>query len=51
MATTHQTALESKHATLDRRLAEETARPQPDSVRIASLKKQKLRLKEEIATL
>ncbi|WP_174293364.1 YdcH family protein [Sphingomonas bacterium] len=51
MATTHQTALETKHSLLDRRIADETARPQPDSVRIASLKKQKLRLKEEIATL
>ena len=51
MATTHQTALETKHATLDRRIAEETVRPQPDTVLIAELKKQKLRLKEEIATL
>ena len=51
MATTHQTALESKHATLDRRIADETGRPQPDTVLIADLKKQKLRLKEEIATL
>ena len=50
MATTHQTALETKHATLDRRIAEETGRPQPDTFRIADLKKQKLLLKEEIAT-
>ena len=49
MQSTHQTALEQKHATLDRRLAEETHRPLPDTTVIAALKKQKLRLKEEIA--
>ena len=51
MQTSHQNALEAKHATLDRRIAQETARPQPDSAMIADLKKQKLRLKEEIASL
>lgn len=51
MASTHQTALQSKHAVLDRRLAEETARPMPDTMVLADLKKQKLRLKEELATL
>ena len=51
MATTHQTALESKHATLDRYLSEEAGRPFPDSLRLADLKKQKLRLKETLATL
>lgn len=49
MQTTHQTALEAKHATLDQRIAEETHRPRPDDVLIAGLKKQKLRVKEEIA--
>ena len=49
MASTHQAALETKHATLDKRLAEESLRPQPDSTTIADLKKQKLKLKEEIA--
>lgn len=49
MQTTHQTALESKHATLDRRIAEESHRPLPDAMMIASLKKQKLRLKEELS--
>ncbi|WP_174280582.1 DUF465 domain-containing protein [Sphingomonas bacterium] len=48
MASTHQAALETKHATLDRRLAEESARPHPDSTLVADLKKQKLKLKEEI---
>lgn len=51
MATTHQTALETKHATLDRQIADESHRPQPDSVLIADLKKRKLRLKEEISLL
>ncbi|SFP63177.1 YdcH family protein [Sphingomonas rubra] len=50
MQSTHQTALEQKHATLDRRLADEAHRPLPDSVLMADLKKQKLRLKEEIAS-
>jgi hypothetical protein len=48
MHTTHQTALETKHAGLDRRIAEESRRPMPDALVIAELKKQKLRLKEEI---
>lgn len=49
MASTHHTALQSKHAVLDRRLAEEEARPMPDTMVISDLKKQKLRLKEELA--
>lgn len=48
MHASHQTALETKHAGLDRRIAEEHGRPQPDEMLIASLKKQKLRLKEEM---
>ena len=48
MHTTHQTALATKHATLDRRIAEETHRPIPDGLILADLKKQKLRLKEEL---
>lgn len=50
MHTTHRSALEAKHAGLDRRIAEETRRPSPDQTRLHDLKKQKLRLKEEIAT-
>ncbi|WP_445192872.1 YdcH family protein [Sphingomonas sp. Tas61C01] len=48
MQTTHQTALATKHATLDRRIVEETHRPKPDDLILADLKKQKLRLKEEL---
>ncbi len=51
MQTTHRTALETKHAVLDQRIAAETHRPLPDAAILASLKKQKLRLKEEIVSL
>ena len=51
MASTHQTALETKHAGLDRRIAEEAGRPMPDNIVIADLKKQKLKLKEELNEL
>lgn len=51
MQTTHQSALETKHAALDRRIAEETHRPLPDANILADLKKKKLRIKEEIASL
>jgi hypothetical protein len=51
MHTTHHAALEQKHATLDRRIAEETARPVPDATVLHGLKKQKLKIKEEMSTL
>jgi len=51
MQTTHQTALETKHAGLDKRIAAESQRPIPDALVLADLKKQKLRLKEEISSL
>ncbi len=51
MQTTHQTALETKHAMLDQRIEAETHRPLPDAAILASLKKQKLRLKEAIVSL
>lgn len=49
MQTAHRSALEAKHATLDQRIDDERHRPMPDSMLIADLKKQKLRLKEEIS--
>ena len=49
METSHVSALQAKHEGLDRRLKEEMNRPSPDSARIQTIKKQKLRLKEEIA--
>lgn len=48
MQSAHISALEAKHATLDQRITAESQRPRPDEMVIADLKKQKLRLKEEI---
>ena len=47
--TPHVSALQTKHAGLDAQLRNELARPSPDAGMIQSIKKQKLRLKEEIA--
>jgi len=51
MISTHQTALETKHATLDRKIADEENRPVPDTTVLHDLKKQKLKIKEELASL
>ena len=48
MQTAHHTALEAKHATLDRRIADEEGRPVPDTMVLADLKRRKLRVKEEL---
>lgn len=45
----HIYALQTKHAGIEARIREEMARPVPDTAMIQSLKKQKLRLKEEIS--
>lgn len=47
----HIAALQTRHAGLDARIAEEAQRPLPDASLIARLKKEKLRIKEEIAGL
>jgi len=44
-------ALKTKHAELDAAIVEENARPHPDDVEIAQLKKQKLAIKDEIANI
>ncbi|MBO3758124.1 YdcH family protein [Ciceribacter sp. L1K22] len=44
-------ALMSRHAILATKIAEEQRRPLPDTIRIQSLKRMKLRLKEQIAML
>jgi len=49
MESSHVAALQAKHTGLEQRLRDEMSRPSPDSTMIASLKKQKLRIKEEIA--
>ncbi|MFZ5792297.1 MAG: YdcH family protein [Pseudomonadota bacterium] len=52
MSTTeHVEALKAKHADLDKLIAEEEARPHPDDVRLTELKRQKLKIKDEIAIL
>ena len=47
----HLEALEAKHAALDVALEEESARPLPDQTKISELKRQKLKIKEEIAEI
>lgn len=49
MITSHITALNTKHQGLEQKLRDEMNRPVPDVVVLQSLKKQKLRIKEEIA--
>ena len=44
-------ALKNKHHSLEAAINEENSRPHPDEFEIASLKKQKLRIKDEIANL
>lgn len=51
MQSTHLSALQAKHEGLDRRISAESQRPLPDQMRIAELKKRKLRVKEEMASL
>jgi len=51
MENTHSSALLAKHAGLDARIQAERCRPAPDDVLIVSLKKQKLRIKEELTKL
>ena len=43
--------LGNRHHTLERAIEEELGRPLADSARIADLKRQKLRLKEQMETL
>ncbi len=47
----HVSALEAKHAGLEARIEEENQRPMPDAARINQLKKEKLKLKEELTGL
>ena len=44
----HLSALENKHAKLESQIAFEANRPSPDDVRLHTLKKQKLAVKEEL---
>ena len=49
MEQSHASALQLKHAGLERQLADEQNRPMPDLGTIQLLKKRKLRLKDQIA--
>ena len=49
MESSHVAALQAKHEGLERRIQEELSRPAPDSTMIQTLKKQKLRIKEELS--
>ena len=47
----HLMQLSHKHRVLDQRIAEESTRPAADEAKIAKLKLEKLKLKDEIAKL
>lgn len=47
----HLVSLKDKHASLDAQLGKEMIRPLPDTAVIARIKKEKLRLKEQITRL
>lgn len=51
MDNAHVSALQAKHSVLDRKIAAEFARPLPDMSIVATLKKQKLRVKEALTGL
>lgn len=44
-------SLKLRHTQLESELEQETHRPHPDDLHIAEIKRQKLRLKDEIANL
>ncbi|MBS3960653.1 MAG: YdcH family protein [Sandarakinorhabdus sp.] len=48
MATAHLEALNARHATIEGQIAAEMTRPKPDMVQLGRLKRQKLKLKEEM---
>ena len=48
---TYRAKLEQQHADLELQIEKENKRPQPDTILLQDLKKQKLRLKEEITRL
>jgi len=51
MVSSHANALQSKHAGLESRLRDEMSRPSPDAAAIQAIKRQKLRIKEELAEI
>ena len=51
MTTSHLSALKSRHADLDEKIANEERRPCPDAGVLAQMKKQKLKIKEEMLAI
>ncbi len=49
MESSHENALQTKHDGLERRIREEMNRPSPDGSLLQYLKRQKLRIKEELS--
>jgi hypothetical protein len=49
--TSHMDSLKAKHTDLETRIADEERRPHPDENFINDLKKQKLRIKDELSVL
>jgi len=49
MESSHLSALQMKHAGLERQISEEMNRPSPDQSMIQVLKRRKLRIKEELS--
>jgi len=51
MDASHVSALEFKHAGIERQIEEELSRPMPDDAVLQTLKKRKLKIKEELESL
>jgi hypothetical protein len=49
MPSAHVASLSAKHASLESRIQTEAQRPMPDTMRLMQLKKEKLKVKEEIS--
>ncbi len=48
MDSSHTSSLQLKHAGLERRIEDEMSRPMPNTAMLQALKKQKLRIKEQL---
>ena len=51
MESTHLSALQMKHAGLEKQIQSEMSRPLPDETLVAQLKRKKLKIKEELSRL
>jgi hypothetical protein len=49
MEAAHQSALQAKHAGLERLIQQELSRPVPDAATLQDLKRRKLRVKDELS--